>query len=280
MAAARVLICDHMGLRLDAGGRPDFSEAKAHVESRGGFFHDCSVREAGWLAPDRIHFFYQPDLSSGDELLGEAGKGEYDAVISAATILPAETVFCLGGVRIGAGTGNMRSASWGGSSGKGGEAALMNTPGINSRATAQMVFKALLKVRPCLSVDELHARVSAGNFDTGRDLKNYPVDKLEGKRLAIIGYGNIGREVAKLGQAFGMEVVVLHTDGYYTQYAHLASVAVDQGERVDAGQWIGQSGTTGNSTGPHLHFEVRITPELGSGVDPVPWLKERGVRLG
>ncbi|MGW0150202.1 peptidoglycan DD-metalloendopeptidase family protein [Streptomyces sp. NPDC003333] len=82
------------------------------------------------------------------------------------------------------------------------------------------------------------------------------------------------------GGAFGMEVVVLHTDGYYTQYAHLASVAVDQGERVDAGQWIGQSGTTGNSTGPHLHFEVRITPELGSSVDPVPWLEERGVRLG
>jgi len=221
MAAARVLICDHMGLRLDAGGRPDFSEAKAHVESRGGFFHDCSVREAGWLAPDRIHFFYQPDLSSGDELLGEAGKGEYDAVISAATILPAETVFCLGGVRIGAGTGNMRSASWGGSSGKGGEAALMNTPGINSRATAQMVFKALLKVRPCLSVDELHARVSAGNFDTGRDLKNYPVDKLEGKRLAIIGYGNIGREVAKLGQAFGMEVVV------YARERHRSGIEAD-----------------------------------------------------
>ncbi|MEW2420045.1 peptidoglycan DD-metalloendopeptidase family protein [Streptomyces nigra] len=82
------------------------------------------------------------------------------------------------------------------------------------------------------------------------------------------------------GGAFGMEVVVLHTDGYYTQYAHLASVAVDQGERVDAGQWIGQSGTTGNSTGPHLHFEVRITPELGSSVDPVPWLEERGVHLG
>ncbi|GHH05710.1 M23 family metallopeptidase [Streptomyces lanatus] len=80
--------------------------------------------------------------------------------------------------------------------------------------------------------------------------------------------------------AFGMEVVVQHTDGYYTQYAHLASVTVDQGERVDTGQWIGQSGTTGNSTGPHLHFEVRITAELGSAVDPVPWLSERGVPLG
>ena len=41
---------------------------------------------------------------------------------------------------------------------------------------------------------------------TGRDLKDFPTEKLEGKRLAIIGYGNIGREMAKLAQAFGMEV--------------------------------------------------------------------------
>jgi murein DD-endopeptidase MepM/ murein hydrolase activator NlpD len=81
------------------------------------------------------------------------------------------------------------------------------------------------------------------------------------------------------GGAFGIEVVLRHPDGYYTQYAHLAAVTVDQGERVVPGQWIGQSGTTGNSTGPHLHFEVRVTPELGSGVDPVPWLLKHGVRL-
>lgn len=81
------------------------------------------------------------------------------------------------------------------------------------------------------------------------------------------------------GGAFGMEIVVRHPDGYYTQYAHLAAVAVDQDERVDTGQWIGQSGTTGNSTGPHLHFEVRVTAEMGSAVDPVPWLMARGVQL-
>ncbi|WP_329337178.1 M23 family metallopeptidase [Streptomyces sp. NBC_00663] len=82
------------------------------------------------------------------------------------------------------------------------------------------------------------------------------------------------------GGAFGIEIVIEHPGGYYTQYAHLAAVTVDQGDRVAPGQWIGQSGTTGNSTGPHLHFEVRVTPELGSGVDPVPWLAARGVPLG
>ncbi|WP_405599790.1 peptidoglycan DD-metalloendopeptidase family protein [Streptomyces sp. NBC_01410] len=81
------------------------------------------------------------------------------------------------------------------------------------------------------------------------------------------------------GGAFGIQMVVQHPGGYYTQYAHLAAVTVDQGEQVRTGQWIGQTGTTGNSTGPHLHFEVRLTPYLGSGVDPAVWLREHGVPL-
>ena len=84
----------------------------------------------------------------------------------------------------------------------------MNTPSFNSRATAQMGFKALLKVLPDLPVDEMHRLTAAGQFDTGRDLKNFPTEKIEGKRIGIIGYGNIGREMAKLAQAFGMVVAV------------------------------------------------------------------------
>lgn len=89
-----------------------------------------------------------------------------------------------------------------------------------------------------------------------------------------------GRVVAvTCGGAFGIQVVVEHPGGYYTQYAHLSAVAVDQGDRVEPGQRIGQSGSTGNSTGPHLHFEVRVTPDMGSALDPVPWLSQRGVPL-
>ncbi|WP_240136931.1 M23 family metallopeptidase [Streptomyces sp. MUM 178J] len=89
-----------------------------------------------------------------------------------------------------------------------------------------------------------------------------------------------GRVVSvSCGGSFGIEVIVEHTGGYYSQYAHLAAVTVEQGKRVATGQQIGQAGTTGNSTGPHLHFEVRLTPHLGSGVDPVWWLRERGVTL-
>ncbi|WP_369234662.1 peptidoglycan DD-metalloendopeptidase family protein [Streptomyces sp. R21] len=96
-----------------------------------------------------------------------------------------------------------------------------------------------------------------------------------GTPVRAVGAGRVVK--VSCGGAFGIEIVIQHAGGYYTQYAHLAAVTVDQGERVTPGQWIGQSGTTGNSTGPHLHFEVRVTPELGSGVDPVPWLAEHGV---
>ncbi|MCF1595392.1 M23 family metallopeptidase [Streptomyces muensis] len=99
-----------------------------------------------------------------------------------------------------------------------------------------------------------------------------------GTPVRAVGDGQVVKVAC--GGAFGMEIVVRHANGYFTQYAHLATVAVDQGERVDTGQWIGQSGTTGNSTGPHLHFEVRVTPEMGSAVDPVPWLTKRDVPVG
>ncbi|MFF3288560.1 M23 family metallopeptidase [Streptomyces sp. NPDC003023] len=98
-----------------------------------------------------------------------------------------------------------------------------------------------------------------------------------GEPVRSVGAGRVAS--VSCGGGFGMEVLVQHPDGYYSQYAHLAGVSVDQGERVRTGQWIGQAGTTGNSTGPHLHFEVRLTPHLGSGVDPASWLRDRGVRL-
>ncbi|MFH8703419.1 M23 family metallopeptidase [Streptomyces rubrogriseus] len=98
-----------------------------------------------------------------------------------------------------------------------------------------------------------------------------------GTPVRSVGTGRVLK--VSCGGAFGIQVVIEHAGGYYTQYAHLAAVAVDQGDRVDAGQWIGQSGSTGNSTGPHLHFEVRVTPDMGSALDPVPWLSQRGVPL-
>ncbi|WP_436985327.1 M23 family metallopeptidase [Streptomyces sp. enrichment culture] len=110
------------------------------------------------------------------------------------------------------------------------------------------------------------------NRHTGQDFA-VPI----GTPVRAVGAGRVVR--VSCGGPFGIEIVLRHAGGYYTQYAHLASVAVDPGERVGPGQWIGQSGTTGNSTGPHLHFETRVTPESGSAVDPVSWLAARGVSL-
>lgn len=223
----KVLIADAIGLRFDSEGRLDHSELAAYVGEKGCVFHEGSVKTADATDDGKVHFFYQPHLSTADEILTETDQGQYDAVIAAATFIPSGAKFRLGGVRIGTGTGNMGSASWGGPNGEGGEAPLMNTPGINSRATAQMAAKALLKVTPDLPVEELHARVVNDDFDTGKNLAEYPTEKLEGKRIAILGYGNIGRELARIAKAFHMDVVV------YARPAHRDNILAEGYEYAD-----------------------------------------------
>ncbi|KQX67704.1 transglycosylase family protein [Streptomyces sp. Root1310] len=88
-------------------------------------------------------------------------------------------------------------------------------------------------------------------------------------------------EVVSAGWAgsFGYQVVIRHGDGRYSQYAHLSAISVRDGQSVGDGQRIGRSGSTGNSTGPHLHFEVRTGPGFGTDVDPVAYLRAGGVRI-
>ncbi|WP_431952991.1 M23 family metallopeptidase [Actinacidiphila sp. bgisy167] len=81
------------------------------------------------------------------------------------------------------------------------------------------------------------------------------------------------------GGSYGNNVVIRHADGMYTQYGHLSSLRVSVGQRVFAGQQIGLSGATGNVTGPHLHFEARRAPSYGSDVDPLAYLRSKGVRI-
>ncbi|AXK33408.1 M23 family peptidase [Streptomyces armeniacus] len=81
------------------------------------------------------------------------------------------------------------------------------------------------------------------------------------------------------GGAYGNNVVVKHSDGTYTQYGHLSSVEVSVGQSVTSGEQIGLSGNTGNSNGPHLHFEARSGPDYGSDIDPVSYLRQHGVSL-
>jgi murein DD-endopeptidase MepM/ murein hydrolase activator NlpD len=70
---------------------------------------------------------------------------------------------------------------------------------------------------------------------------------------------------AERAGTYGNLVVVDHGDGTETRYAHLGSIAVRRGEPIGAGAVIGTVGSTGRSTGPHLHFELRVD---GEPVDP------------
>ncbi|MGW1952484.1 M23 family metallopeptidase [Streptomyces sp. NPDC001920] len=75
--------------------------------------------------------------------------------------------------------------------------------------------------------------------------------------------------------AYGNMMIVTAKDGTETWYCHLSSYRVASGTTVKAGDPIAYSGNSGNSTGPHLHFEVR--PGGGSAIDPLPWLRSHGV---
>ncbi|WP_298177467.1 peptidoglycan DD-metalloendopeptidase family protein [Saccharomonospora sp.] len=75
---------------------------------------------------------------------------------------------------------------------------------------------------------------------------------------------------------FGLWVRVQHDDGLITVYGHINESLVSVGQRVEAGQQIATLGNRGQSTGPHLHFEVH---ENGVKIDPLPWLESHGIAL-
>lgn len=98
-----------------------------------------------------------------------------------------------------------------------------------------------------------------------------------GTEVKAVGAGTVVS--AGWGGAYGNEVVVQHADGMYSQYAHLSQLSVSAGQTVTEGQQLGLSGATGNVTGPHLHFEIRTTPDYGSDVDPIAYLRRQGASL-
>lgn len=76
---------------------------------------------------------------------------------------------------------------------------------------------------------------------------------------------------------FGLWVRVQHTDGTITVYGHVNEIIAGAGTQVKAGDLIATIGNRGQSTGPHLHFEVWLNG--GQKVDPQAWLSERGISL-
>ncbi|MEU5655377.1 LysM peptidoglycan-binding domain-containing M23 family metallopeptidase [Streptomyces sp. NPDC047737] len=112
----------------------------------------------------------------------------------------------------------------------------------------------------------------SSGYHTGSDFQ-----AASGTSVRSIGPGTVVS--AGWSGSYGNEVVIQHSDGMYSQYAHLSSLEVSAGQTVTGGQQIGLSGSTGNSTGPHLHFEVRTGPGYGSDVDPIAYLRSHGVSI-
>ena len=112
------------------------------------------------------------------------------------------------------------------------------------------------RIHPIQKVRKLHTGIDIG-AQKGKDV----VASASGKVIMAKYYGG-----------YGNCIIVDHGGGVSTLYAHLSAYSVKVGDTVASGQTIGKIGSTGNSTGPHLHFEVRIN---GSTVDPQNYVKAK-----
>ncbi|MFN9716705.1 MAG: M23 family metallopeptidase, partial [Sphingomonadales bacterium] len=86
--------------------------------------------------------------------------------------------------------------------------------------------------------------------------------------------GVVGR--AEWYSSYGLYIAIEHGAAMQTRYAHLSRLAVAAGDNVKKGDLIGYVGSTGRSTGPHLHYEVRID---GQAVNPIPYMVESEAQL-
>jgi murein DD-endopeptidase MepM/ murein hydrolase activator NlpD len=112
-----------------------------------------------------------------------------------------------------------------------------------------------------------------GVFHDGIDLAG-PL----GSPIVAVGDGVVVE--AGPSEGFGHWIVIRHSNGDFSVYGHMYSVLVTVGEQVKAGQHIANIGSDGQSTGPHLHFGVMHGKFMGPYIDPVPWLKARGIDVG
>ncbi|WP_085984735.1 M23 family metallopeptidase [Modestobacter italicus] len=95
-------------------------------------------------------------------------------------------------------------------------------------------------------------------------------------------YAPASGRVVRAGTAtgYGLAVYIQHDDGSVTVYGHINDYFVSVGQRVSAGEVIAEVGNRGQSTGPHLHFQVNTDGMYAGATDPIPWLAARGVDMG
>jgi murein DD-endopeptidase MepM/ murein hydrolase activator NlpD len=110
----------------------------------------------------------------------------------------------------------------------------------------------------------------------GREHEGVDLAAPNGTPIVAAGAGVVVR--AGPAEGYGNAVLIDHGDGWLTHYGHLSVITVLAGQPVAAGQQIGNEGSTGHSTGPHLHFEVH-QGFYQNPVEPTRWLREHGVEI-
>ena len=142
---------------------------------------------------------------------------------------------------------------------------------------AEAERKAREAARPKWVIPVDHFRLTAGFGDyglwssshTGQDFAA-PV----GTPIHAVGDGKI--IFSGWDGAYGNKIAIEHPDGTVTWYAHMSAFIKTSGT-VQAGDIIGRIGSTGNTTGPHLHLEVR--PHNGDPIPPLTWLRQHGIKV-
>ncbi|HEY7266187.1 MAG TPA: peptidoglycan DD-metalloendopeptidase family protein [Solirubrobacterales bacterium] len=105
--------------------------------------------------------------------------------------------------------------------------------------------------------------IPPGRWHTGLDFPEPKGTPIHAGGVGVVSFAGFNT------RGYGNLVVISHRLGFESWYAHQSVIAVSVGQRVSGGQTIGYVGSTGHSTGPHLHFEVR---HFGTPVDPTPYL--------
>jgi murein DD-endopeptidase MepM/ murein hydrolase activator NlpD len=134
------------------------------------------------------------------------------------------------------------------------------TPGRNVAAVAS-------RGRPLLAWPLAGPVTSGFGLRWGRIHCGIDIGSPAGTPVGAAAAGVVKRVAWIVG--YGYTVEIDHGGGVTTFYAHLSRAAVQPGQEVEKGQMVGRVGETGRTTGPHLHFELRLD---GEPVDPLPYL--------
>ena len=147
-----------------------------------------------------------------------------------------------------------------------------------SRLAACAAFGVVLTTRPLPATPYQNVRVNSPYGLRKHPIKGIPrhhngVDLALARGTVVkpLAAGTV--TMAKSHGGFGQVVVLKHSSGMSTVYAHLDRIDVERGQRVTEDDTLGTVGSTGLSTGPHLHLEVRSTGLSSPPLDPAPFLR-------